>query len=523
MAKVDSTRKPSPATRAASASPAQHDSAATSPVQLEQGTYEIIRNRLQSHSAELSKRLAQLNDSRRTVFGAIPTKLLATERVTTTNNCIPSDIFAIGDRFLFGYNVHIGLKSETALEDVFSVFQFNNQTFHESGMELLSDGSFQADFKQLYKYYKGTRFARFHWASPYLYFVFQVGKTANDVKAFKWLRIDDTLKYVDARSEHEIRFPPQHDFQWTRTHRDLHRTGTHPHVSINDVLFVEAIGGDLTLKVEDNTDVGTGIYSEPVDDSDQGLDDAEIFYSTVGNIILLKIRPYKEHAYRYLVFNRKIQTVKRLDSIGQACVLLPEDHGLIFANGYYLQTGDHKIFESDVRNLQFDRRLPASNGEDHLYAFYNPTNGEYVLLSYNMIEQRVETPIQCHGYSFFDNGQLVFFKSDSTPQKHHALQIWQTPYVAADQISAVNVDSILYKIGNRDIVRAMAGCHEIINLTAKDDAYAGLYLDLVKKCTDILDAYFWLNESSAFALGEVLKQIRDSAWPRCAAEKASLT
>ena len=128
MAKVDSTRKPSPATKAASASAAQPDSAAASPAQLEQGTYEIIRNRLQSHSAELTKRLAQLNDSRRAVFGAIPTKLLATERVTTANNCIPSDIFSIGDRFLFGYNVHIGLKSETALEDVFSIFKFNNQS-----------------------------------------------------------------------------------------------------------------------------------------------------------------------------------------------------------------------------------------------------------------------------------------------------------------------------------------------------------------------------------------------------------
>ena len=56
---------------------------------------------------------------------------------------------------------------------------------------------------------------------------------------------------------------------------------------------------------------------EPVDDPDQTLDDAEIFYSIVGNIILLKIRPFKEDKFRYLVFNEKTQTAQRLDSIAR--------------------------------------------------------------------------------------------------------------------------------------------------------------------------------------------------------------
>ena len=128
------------------------------------------------------------------------------------------------------------------------------------------------------------------------------------------------------------------DSKWVRTHRDLHRDGEHPHISIDDRVFVETVGGDLTIKIEDNTEDGSGIYAEPVDDPDQTLDDAEYFYSIVGNIILLKIKPYKEDTYRYLVFNEKTQTARRLDSIADACVFLPEDHGLIFSNGYYLQT-----------------------------------------------------------------------------------------------------------------------------------------------------------------------------------------
>ncbi|GAF04467.1 hypothetical protein JCM21142_83174 [Saccharicrinis fermentans DSM 9555 = JCM 21142] len=41
--------------------------------QLEQGTYEIIRNRLNQHGQELEKRLLQLNEERKSVFGSIET------------------------------------------------------------------------------------------------------------------------------------------------------------------------------------------------------------------------------------------------------------------------------------------------------------------------------------------------------------------------------------------------------------------------------------------------------------------
>ena len=72
-------------------------------------------------------------------------------------------------------------------------------------------------------------------------------------------------------------------------------------------MFVETVGGDLTIKIEDNTDDGLGIYAEPVDDPDQTLDDAEMLYSIVGNLILLKVRPFQENDFRYLVYNEKTQ------------------------------------------------------------------------------------------------------------------------------------------------------------------------------------------------------------------------
>lgn len=479
--------------------------------ELEGGTYEIIRNRLMNFGSDLRGKLGQLNESRKDVFGAIDTVLLGTERVTTDHNCVPRDMISIGDRFVFGYNVHMGLKSEMSLADVFSVYEFRDRTFHETSLELLNDEQFHRDFHDLYKYYKNATFAKFFVAFPFVYMVFRVGRTAADIKTMKW-RIDgDQLTYIDSRSDHEVRYPPQHEFEWIRTHRDLHRHGQHPHISIDDRVFVETVGGDLTIKVENNTDSGEGVYEEDVEHKDQTLDDAEIYYAIVGNLILLKIRPYQEDDFRYIIFNEKTQDARRVDAIAEACVLLPDDHGLIFSNGYYLQTGEYKTFENDLTEMLFERRVAASNGEDYLYFFYNRSSGVSILLEYNLIEQRVRTPLIVHGATLFGGGELVCFKTEEEPQKHHALQIWQTPYVGEDYVQVENTDDYLYKIGNRDLVRGMAECHEVLNLIDKEDAYADLYVDIAKKCGDVVDSYFWMASDECFHLADPLSKIKEAA------------
>ena len=481
-------------------------------VGLESSTYEIIRNRLQAGGRELRSRLDQLNQARKQVFGSIDTVLLGTERITTAHNCIARDMVSVGDVFLFGYNVHLGLKSETDLSDVFAVYRFADQTFHAQPLDLINDPEFKKDFKDLFRYYKDSVFARFAVRGPHLYMVFRVGRAVTEVKTFKWLIEDQTgLRYIDNRSDHEYRFPPQHEFEWTRTHRDLHQSGQHPHVSIGNRVFVETVGGDLTIKVENNTDSGEGIYTEEVENKDQTLDDAEIYYAFVGNIVLLKIRPFQEREFRYIVYNEKLRQAVRLDSIRDACVLLPDDHGLIFSNGYYLQDGEHKIFESNLQDMLFDRVIAAPNGEDYLYVFYNRPSGTYVLLQYNLIEQKVDTPIICNGMTFFEAGELLCFKSQGDPGKHHAVQLWQTPYVDEDYVPHTQSDSFLNKIGNREIVRGMAECHEILNLINKDDTYGNLYADLAKQAGEIVDSYFWISRDDTFNPAETLGEIKAAA------------
>ena len=482
------------------------------PQKLEQGTYEILRARLNSHGSELRERLGKLNASRQDVFGAIPTALVATERLTTENSCTPRDMRHIGGgRFVFGYNVQLGLRSETQLADVFALYQYKDRAFSALPLDELADAQFEADFKSLYRYYKGTALSKLSVRGPHMFMEFRVGKTVTDVKTCKWLCDGSPVRYLGNRFDHEYLYPPQHEFEWKRATREQHRAGQHPHISIEDRVFVECVGGDLTVKVEDNTASGAGIYSEPVEQRDQTLDDAEIFHASLGNLILLRIRPYQEKKTRYLVFNEKLREVLRIDSLEEACVLLPDGHGIIHPRGYYLQSGEHKEFETALEGLVFHKRIASPNGEDTLFVFYERDSGTYVLFGYNVIARQCDTPLICHGLSLFEGGELAVFRAGPEPQRHHVVQIWQTPFVGADWQPPTKNDSYLFKLGNPTVVRAMAECGEILTLLGKDDSYAGLYLDLVKRTTDILDTYFWLDRAEAFALREPLAAIKETA------------
>jgi len=478
--------------------------------QLEAGTYEIIQGRLEKHKAELLTRLQDLNTTRKSIFGAVDLTLKANKRINTEHNCIARDIISFGDICLLGYNVHIGLRTHIKLSDVFSAFDFSNDDFKATDLSLINDETFINDFENLYKYYRDTIFARFSMQGNYLYMVFQVSEKINDIKSFKWLISENTLTYIDNRSDHEYGFPPQHEFNWVKPDREMHRYGLHAHVSILDRVFVETIGGDLTIKIEDNTNDGQGIYSEPVEFADQTLDDAEFYYADLGNLIILKIKPYQEE-FRYFVYNHKVQEVYKIDSIKDATLLLPENHGILFPNGYYLQTGTYKLFDKSIEQVKFLKRLAAPNGEDFIFVFYEEGKGDFVLIFYNIIEQEIKTPIICNGYTLFPSGELCYFKAEADATKHHVIQIWQTPFTKDIQTQTDHVDSLIYKIGNKDIVRAMAESKALVGLLNKEDSYDGLYDDIAKLSNDIVDSYYWIREEETYNLAEPVSQIESAA------------
>ncbi|MDM1060979.1 DNA repair ATPase [Empedobacter falsenii] len=477
---------------------------------LDAGAYEIIRKRLLTQKDFLSERLTKLNEARKEVFNSTNFALSANQRITTENTCISRGIIAFDKLCIFGYNVHFGLRTDIQLSDVFSIYLFQENQFIPQPLDLINDQNFFTDFQNLYKYYRDSIFSKFRRTDNYLYMVFQTSKSAQDLKAFKWLIKDGKLIYQDDRSIHEVKKADQFDFEWQKTSIDDRRLGKFPHISILDKIFIEAIGGDITFKIEDNTDSGKGIFTEKVTHLDQQLDDAEYYYADLGNLIAVKIKPFQED-FRAYIYNVRTKEVINIPAFLDAAVLLPDNQGLIFSNGYYLQNGTYHIFENKLDNFQFFRRVNSPNGEDFMYIFNQDETNTYILLSYNIIQQNVETPIVCNGFTIFKDGSLIYFRTEEEATRHHQVQIWETPYVERLVENQEKTNHPLYKIGNKDIVKAMAESQEVIQLINKEDSYEGLYEDIVKKANNIVDGYFWINDKDTFELAIPLLEIKTVA------------
>ena len=482
----------------------------------EGGAYEIIRKRLVEQGNKLEQYVSELNTSRLEEFGSSDLSVVARVRVRTENNCTARDIVQVGDVLLFGYNVFIGLKKETKIHDVFSLFSIaQNGESYEIRPEpiensFLNESSFVSDFDELYRYYKHTKLVQLTVKSEKLLASFQIGERPEDIRVFRWSVSADgkNIQYIDNRGERDIQLPPSYDFEWIETQREDTVLGRHPHVNILDKVFVETLNGDLTVKIEDNTEQGAGVYSEPVEDDTQSIDDASIFYSAVGNLILLKVLPYREEQWRYFIFNTLTEDVLRVDAIGESCVQLPENHGIIFPGGYYLQTGEYKSFDNQLNGLKFKRSIKSPNGEDILFVFYEPNEGAVGLFGYNLIDKELKNPIFGHGYALAENGQLIIFSSESEPTRVHPMQIWDTPYISKEFASkAPESQTFFGKIGNAELVRGVSDVYTINRMLEKQSVSARLYEEISKASAKIFDDFYWLDSAETSELAQIIKDI----------------
>ena len=243
----------------------------------EGGAYEVLQKRLQEQGQRLQQLSDTLNQQRLNTFGSSQMETIGRVRVRTENNCIARDIVQVGDYLLFGYNVFIGLKRETTVEDVFSLHRLVEleESYEAESVPLigsfLTQPGFVNDFNELYTYYKSTRLLQLAIQDGKLLASFQIGERITDIRVFRWsISVDgQNVRYIDNRGERDIALPATFDFEWKKTSREMIEQGRHPHINILDTVFVETIGGHLTLKVENNTREGNGIYSEPVQDLTQ--------------------------------------------------------------------------------------------------------------------------------------------------------------------------------------------------------------------------------------------------------------
>ena len=509
-------------------------------------SYELLKKRLQAQGDVLLAKAQALNAARLEAFGQQDQRLLLRTRARTEHACVPRDLVRIGaERVLLGFNVFLGLRRETGVGDVFALYDLVHHEADEAQAadgaadelvpvplegSFLDDARFKADFSELYTYYKQATLQMLRVTNDWLLAAFQIGAQRSDIRVFRWrIEASGDLTYVDNRGERDIAPPASHDFEWTPVTREQHVGGRHPHINILDTVFVETTGGDLTVKVENNTETGLGIYSEPVEDANQALGDAEIAYARLGRLILLRVKPYRETAQRFLVFNERTREVARIDAIGASCVQLPEDHGIIFPGGYYLQSGEHKRFDLPAElaaALRFKRMLRSPNGEDVAYVFYGaldapagakgggaPDSGIYALFTYNLINKTLAAPILADGYARFADGRMLVFQATAgEATRLHPMQLWQTPF-AHDEYAAAQPPGTGFfgRIGNADLVRGVSDLMGIARALREQAATRTAYDDLIRQCQRARDAYFWLDAPEAQAAAHDLTAIEQDA------------
>ncbi len=525
----------------------QNQAAQTDQAVASGNSYELIKKRLTEQGSRLEQQTAKLNHARLQEFGSTQMQVIARTRIRTEYNCVAQDMVQVGDYLLFGYNVFMGLKRASSIKDVLSLYRLieptDKEVYRENDVDIdsnesadqeykleevdlkgtfLDQESFVQDFNELYRYYKQTRLIQLTVKDSKLLLAFQIGERITDIRVFRFA-LDFSqgtpesaqVAYVDNRGERDIELPPAYDFDWIDTTRDQMINGKYPHMNILDTIFVETVGGDLTIKIEDNTQSGQGIYSEPVNDRTQSLTDAEIAYAKVGSLILLKILPYREDSYRYFVFNTLTEAVLRLDAIGQSCVQLPEDHGIIFPGGYYLQTGEYKLFDANnvgAKDLKFKRKIVSPNGEDVLFLFYDVALGITGLFPYNLIKKQLANPIYCNGMALAENGRLVLFSDQTEPSRIHPMQIWHTPYASPEYVSELPESSSFYgKIGNKELVRGISDLYSITRLIDNQSVSQKLYEELSDNTSRLFDSYYWLSEPELNEVAGSIKEVTATA------------
>nr|WP_211215078.1 DNA repair ATPase [Algicola sagamiensis] len=484
----------------------------------EGGSYEVLKSRLAQQGTTLKSLANTFNEKRQEAFGGSKFSLIGKANVQTESRSIPVDMAQVKGHLLFGYQVYVGLKSTPSLQDVFGLYTLHqsDNTFRIDSVPLegsfLDHEQFKHELSELFTYYKETRLSQIFRRENMLYLAFQIGMRPEDQKVFRFEITNDDVNFIDGNGQVALDQSEQHDFEWIDTTRDDHVEGEHPHVNIKDRLFVECTGGSLTIKVENNTQEGQGIFDESVEDSYQTISDASIAYAELGDLLLLKVLPNREREYRYYIYNPITLKVIRADALGISAKALPEEHGLLYSHGFALAGGESKQFDEHWEGLRFFQKVSAPNGEDILYIFFDIEQGSYVIYAYNLIEKSFTPPMHSHGYSVYPDGQMLMFRVSENAEAAtiHPLRIWQTPFCIPEHYvnrSTEGGDPFFINLGNAELVRALSSLLSIYHLSNTEEVTQTAYETLLKTCQTTLDQYHWLHEEQALGLGEAVDNL----------------
>ncbi|MEM9132454.1 MAG: DNA repair ATPase [Actinomycetota bacterium] len=523
------------------------------------GTYDLLLSRLTAAAEELATRAESLNRRRTEAFGSSTLEVIATNRVRTATAVVPRDVAAVGDQLLLGYNAPVRATGEMRPEDVFGVhgFSFSDGDGDGDGSgdgadgvdgdgvgeprggepgrgeprrgepgrvpqvdiapnpggladSVLDDERFRSDFAHLFTYYKQARLQQLYRAGDKLLAVFRTARSATSLVVMRWQITHGRLYYVDDKGDRDHRFLPPTELTWTAAGRDDNLDGEF--FLVADRVLLSPRRGKVRIMLDDGTAGHRPLLEETVE-REQTLEDCALAYTVLGDLVLLRLRPYTEEADRYYVVNLLVDSAVRLDAIGAAFRELPNRQGLIFPSGVYLRTGEERLFDFNVEGMELQEIVTSPNGEDVLYVFHENEGGRSILLPYNLVRQDVVNPIWCHGHCLFDDGRMVVFREEAEPVTVHPIQVWDTPFCSAEYYASQPHDAgPLNRIGNADLVSGIGDALALRRLIRDVAPSTATFADVISQAGRVLDTHqHWYASSDVGDLAAPTRDVRTVA------------
>jgi hypothetical protein len=498
-------------------------------------SFDLLRDRLAAVSDRLAATATSLNEQRTSVFAPQAMTLAEQDRIHTDSACLPRDAVSIGDLMLLGYNIPPGLTSERTLHEVFALFRVVRKSEldwdvvavpTDDASWFLSSEAFQRDFGEIYKYYADARLVSLGVVGDELRMTFGIGSAENDVRTLRWRMprpaSPDLPIYVDAYGEEEGHANATFDFNWTPIGRDALSGGRWPHLNVLNTIFIGAHKGALDFRIDDPlmalSEGGRSIATDRVSEAEADVAEHRVAAAKIGDLLLLRILPYREDIERYYAYSRLSRRLERIDAIGRGCRMLPEDQGIVFPGGYLLASGETRVFATDAGTARLIASHRSPNGEDVLYVYRRPDTGGEILCAYNLVRREMAVPVAAIGYALFPDGTIICVRDSGEPQRVHTVAIYNSPFCLPERYDPeVASDSMFGRIGNTELVSGLSEAISLANEAGRSGAAGGksinrsVYEALINRATKLLDRHAWMSDEDARGINADLVDLRKSA------------
>jgi hypothetical protein len=481
-------------------------------------SYDLLLGRLREAGAALRQAAGALNDERARVFASRPMTLAEAERMRTETPSVPRDLVSVAGLALLGHNPAVSGKR--TVEDLFTLYSLVRKAetdwdvvplAPDDERSFLRDPSFRRDFGEIFTYYADARIASLRLVDDKLLMVFSIGEALTDVRVLRWQVLDDSITYVDAYGEVPVSAP--FDVEFATVARDAITGGRDPVVDLQGLVQLTLDGGALVFRVADPVTGQRELLREPVDEPSQDLAELRLRTARVGDLLVIRLTPYRESTERWYVFNRLTGTMTRDDALAGGLRTLPGGQGLVFPGGYHLGNGEaHTFAEVTAGDWTFHALHTAPNGEDVLYAYDDLPSGRYLLCGYNVVTKAMANPVVCAGYARWPDGVMVVLREAAEGARVHSIGIYTSPFCDVDAYEPpVATDSFFGRIGNPGLVAVLGECFSLARDVEKAGFNEAGFEAFTVRCRTLLDTNAWFAEPEARAIGDELRRLGKTA------------